>query len=334
MSLDPGCIPGEKDNTKIKLTIEQLIYERKFDASNFCIYTMIRKPLRSKFDRTRMMNVARFDHYCPWVCNQVGVRNHKSFLFFATSLYIGIFVLFHLTRSYFGTLDDLEDGEKGGVCSLIGEKFCLGYRHSSYTLYLLVWVGFQQTWLTMLVLVQFFQISRGYTTYEFDGRHNYPHRSNAAFSSIPTDELARYGQNMQISELSDSTDRTGEGENGAPANQQLQKMHFASKVLFCCSAGVMKSSVGRILGLKQFALISKDLFKMRSRRQYNQTGSPYNYGFVKNWLNFLFLKKPGERYSIKNLVRIPDHGEANLGESYVDYYKLYQAPANPNYTLV
>lgn len=335
MTSDPGCIPREKDNMKIKQTIEQLIYERKFDASNFCIYTMIRKPLRSRFDRDRMRNIARFDHYCPWVSNQVGVRNHKTFLCFATSLHLAIFVIFFLTRTYFNTLDEEEEeeDENTGLCSLIGENFCLGYRHSSYTFYLLIWVVIQQTWLTMLILVQFLQISRGYTTYEFDGRHAHLHNSNPTFASIPTDELAKYGQAMRV-ESSDTADSTIETLNDMPANQEPQKISSTSKVLFCLSAGVMKSSVGKILGLKQFALISRDLIRMRGRRQFQQIGSPYNYGFVKNWLNFLFLKKPGESYSLKTLVKIPEHGEANLGDSYVDYYRLYQAPANPNYTLV
>ncbi|ONH70722.1 Palmitoyltransferase AKR1 [Pichia kudriavzevii] len=77
MNMDPGFIPQETDPGTISQTIFQLLKERKFDSLNYCIYTNIRKPLFSKYSKDKKLNVARFDHYCPWVNNDIGIRNHK-----------------------------------------------------------------------------------------------------------------------------------------------------------------------------------------------------------------------------------------------------------------
>jgi palmitoyltransferase len=47
-----------------------------------CHATQIRKPLRSKHDRYSNRCVARFDHYCPWVFNVVGLKNHRMFVIY------------------------------------------------------------------------------------------------------------------------------------------------------------------------------------------------------------------------------------------------------------
>jgi len=40
------------------------------------------KPPRAHHDSITGRCVVKFDHYCPWVCNAVGYRNHKFFLMF------------------------------------------------------------------------------------------------------------------------------------------------------------------------------------------------------------------------------------------------------------
>ena len=44
----------------------------------------IHKPLRSKHDRFSNRCVARYDHYCPWVYNVVGLKNHRMFVIYLT----------------------------------------------------------------------------------------------------------------------------------------------------------------------------------------------------------------------------------------------------------
>ena len=47
-----------------------------------CTSSMIRKPLRSKHCSEGMLDhsIGRFDHYCPWVVNAIGYRNHHWFM--------------------------------------------------------------------------------------------------------------------------------------------------------------------------------------------------------------------------------------------------------------
>ena len=52
------------------------------DQVRICTSCMVRKPLRSKHCSEGMLDhmVGRFDHYCPWVINAVGYKNHQWFL--------------------------------------------------------------------------------------------------------------------------------------------------------------------------------------------------------------------------------------------------------------
>ena len=52
------------------------------DVERVCSTCGVRKPLRSKHCRFTRRCVARFDHYCPWIGNAVGYRNHPPFLTF------------------------------------------------------------------------------------------------------------------------------------------------------------------------------------------------------------------------------------------------------------
>ena len=47
-----------------------------------CKTTGLPKLARSKFCRHMNCNVARFDHFCPWLNQAVGQENYRCFLFF------------------------------------------------------------------------------------------------------------------------------------------------------------------------------------------------------------------------------------------------------------
>ncbi|VEU22371.1 DEKNAAC103447 [Brettanomyces naardenensis] len=315
MSIDPGYIPRETNTKVIQETIAGLIEHRKFDARNFCIYTMIQKPLRSKYSHSRRLNVAKFDHYCPWIYNDVGVRNHKVFFGFAISLCSSILVLMSLSLDYF---DELPDDDVS--CPLIGKKLCAGFYGSRSLFVLLIWTTFQQVWLIMLILVQSFQISKGYTTYEFGNKHQPTHVRESSFSSIPTDEdPQRDDEDLGGAEI------TIDEENSRASHSFLSK-------LACYPTFLINSKLSRVLGLNQFALISHDFLRDPKHRSLEEFR--YDYGFRLNWLNFLFLKREGEGYSLGNLFKLPRGGEANLGDAWVDYYKLYEPPVNVRYSRV
>jgi len=73
--MDPGIIP------KNSVSQEEMLDAFKQDkSSQYCITCRCKKPTRAKHCRTCNQCVARFDHYCPWINNDVGFYNHRLFL--------------------------------------------------------------------------------------------------------------------------------------------------------------------------------------------------------------------------------------------------------------
>ena len=94
MFINPGFVPTPADNNVILSQVAQLIELGKFDTDHFCVNSFVRKPLRSRYSKHNKRLIARFDHSCPWVYNDIGVRNHKIFITFVYSLNMAIFVFY------------------------------------------------------------------------------------------------------------------------------------------------------------------------------------------------------------------------------------------------
>lgn len=177
MTLNPGLVPVPTDHTKINIQIDELVSKGIFTSETFCVHSLVRKPLRSKYSHSKKRLVARFDHYCPWVYNDVGVRNHKVFMAFTYSLNIGVLIFSSLVLAYFkyqkvGNVSSLNydsdsDDEDNGSCMLFKGSLCKGYQNNHFLFNLLFWSWMQLLWLTLLSVTQTFQILKGLTTFEF-----------------------------------------------------------------------------------------------------------------------------------------------------------------------
>jgi len=53
-----------------------------FLPNKICSTAKVRKVARSKFCTTTWCNIARFDHFCPWINNAIGEENYRIFLLF------------------------------------------------------------------------------------------------------------------------------------------------------------------------------------------------------------------------------------------------------------
>lgn len=65
-------------------------------------YLQARRPLRSKHCATMDQCVAKFDHYCPWLLNDVGAGNHGQFLWLVVVMAVIVVLhtwhIFHCTQ--------------------------------------------------------------------------------------------------------------------------------------------------------------------------------------------------------------------------------------------
>ena len=93
---DPGCVYANRNQTYTEL-LSEVAQGSEPDARNWCKTTLVKKPLRAKFDAPTGLLVARHDHYCIWLDTAVGYGNHRVFMVFVFSQ-----VLSHLLFSIFG----------------------------------------------------------------------------------------------------------------------------------------------------------------------------------------------------------------------------------------
>ncbi|KAG5420952.1 AKR1 [Candida metapsilosis] len=306
MFINPGFVPTPSDNAVILSQVEDLLACGKFDTDHFCFNTFVRKPLRSRYSRHNKKLVARFDHYCPWVYNEIGVRNHKLFITFVYALNLAIVLFTHLTIEYFdklkGSIDSDDEDNQSFFCKLIDDDFCYGYKNNQFHFNLVVWCWLQYIWIFFLCLVQTFQILRGLTTWEFsslNSRIYNPTRSN--HSTVPE-------------EVADSLTQ--------PPRSDRKNNGFQT----CLN----------LLGIDQFVMTIKMTIASVFNRNRTTTVDPLHidiptdYGLKQNWLDFWIIGEANWR----NVFYLPIEGENNLNGQVVDYYKLYEYPPKSSNQVV
>ncbi|CAK7209815.1 palmitoyltransferase akr1 [Sporothrix bragantina] len=169
MVADPGFVPKLNGIAEQKQVIDDLIAQWKFDEANFCVPCMIRTPLRSKHCRRCNRCVAKHDHHCPWVYNCVGVNNHRHFFLYLINLTIGV-LIFDVIVYYAlsGAVAAAEAAATPGYdrCNLLSPGLCAVVNADAFTLLVAIWATLQLSWVSMLLFVQFVQVSRAMTTYE------------------------------------------------------------------------------------------------------------------------------------------------------------------------
>ena len=105
--LTVNCDPGyykdiQKENCVSVSSIDESFFKHRgweIEGNYSHIYSselLIRKPIRSKFDRVTDQIVIRFDHYCVYTLNPIGEKNHVKFLAFVYSVAISSFLFVNI----------------------------------------------------------------------------------------------------------------------------------------------------------------------------------------------------------------------------------------------
>ncbi|PLB42410.1 Palmitoyltransferase akr1 [Aspergillus candidus] len=292
---DPGFVPKLGSRNQQRATIAELFEQWKFDEENFCVYCMIRKPLRSKHCKRCARCVSKHDHHCPWIDNCVGTNNLRHFVLYITCLEIGILLFLRLTFNYINVLPSPAEA----TCSVINEKLCSYVLRDTFTLILVLWVCIQLVWVTMLCAVQLVQIARNQTTYENMRGHSidrsYP--SSRAFASAMTAGTTSF-------------DAAGLSSNGQGPNPMLGSSHRQRR------HGCLQQW-SSLLGVDAFFATARD--GLRDRVRTGRPKNPFSRGVVTNCRDFWCDSTPyfGRR----------EPGVAMLGGETINYNRMYESPS-------
>ncbi|QLQ81563.1 hypothetical protein HG537_0F03240 [Torulaspora globosa] len=318
LQADPGSIPAETDYDSVRETTRELLKTGKFDARHFCIESWVRKPLRSRYSTFNKTLVARFDHYCPWVYNDIGLKNHKRFIFFIGLLEIAICIFASLCMEYFDELEDRNEDYNGDLkCFwLIGDKLCAGLNFDLFTTLILLWAVFQSIWVAFLILVQAFQIFKGVTNYEFNKLKRDKKRMNMngtefneIFNTTPDDldQDSNKSPTDPIPAINSPNDQTG-----LNLPNTTTRRYFGT---FCA-----------ITGMDQWIIVLKEATGIsRNSNSSSSVSIPTNYGWKTNFKDF-WLNSDKTAPLWQRIFYTPRTSKALLGGKEVDYNKLYSYP--------
>lgn len=296
MISDPGFVPKLNGIAEQKAVIDELIAEWKFDEVNFCVTCMIRTPLRSKHCRRCHRCVAKHDHHCPWVYNCVAVNNHRQFFLYLISLTISICLYDWIVYDYMlaaaATASD--------VCNVLSPALCKFFNADAFSLIASFWGTLQLSWVSMLLFVQFIQVSRAMTTYE----NMYGIDRNAA-SSL-TSAFTSTG-----APLDPNHPNAVRPAAPAPANASSQGHHGHQH-------GSFLKQWSKILGVDTFIETATGRGAATGKSK-KQRKNPYSRGCLTNCKDFWCDPAPifGHR----------ETGSAVLGGHTINYMEMYESPA-------
>ncbi|AGO14181.1 AaceriAER388Cp [[Ashbya] aceris (nom. inval.)] len=299
---DPGYIPPEKDHNQIRATIHELLRIGKYDSKNFCTHSWIRRPLRAKYKRFANSVIMRYDHYCPWIYNYVGFRNHKLFIYFIFLLEIGILALAKLCLEYFDELKDNAKNKDALKCSILSKDLCAGFKYDPFTFFLLAWACFQGMWILTLNFVQLFECLKGVTEFEFS---QWQRQSRGLGGR-------EHVFNTAPEELMD--------EDPAEERNKLRSVGAAGQ-RHCCSTFTDATGFDRFLSIIGSAL----------GRRTPATHAPINYpietdyGWRQNLKDF-WLTSDVSAPMWRRILLPPAGTRGLLNGQEVDYQKLYELP--------
>eukprot|EP01130_Rhizamoeba_saxonica_P016992 TRINITY_DN8004_c0_g1_i1.p1 TRINITY_DN8004_c0_g1~~TRINITY_DN8004_c0_g1_i1.p1 ORF type:complete len:544 (-),score=84.96 TRINITY_DN8004_c0_g1_i1:31-1662(-) len=158
---DPGRIETHHEEENKFKFLDAVKNERKF---RLCATCLIEKPPRSKHCRQTDICVRRFDHYCFWIFNSVGEKNHVLFIIL---LFMIVFLHFFFVRFCIAAIS-LVQVEGGGMWLIQGYK-------SLPAITVLFFIHFfHGLWEAWLIYTQMKNIVNNMTLNEYINHKKYP----------------------------------------------------------------------------------------------------------------------------------------------------------------
>ncbi|GAA5844281.1 hypothetical protein JCM9279_001753 [Rhodotorula babjevae] len=323
VTLDPGSVRGPAVGSEgLKQVVEELVDAGAFNGMNFCLSCLVRRPLRSKHSYATERCVARFDHYCPWVWNDVGVSNHRQFLTFLITLVLGITSFLHVTYGYF--YEKAPDLPPTASCPALSPTFlCMALHYDPFPVLVAFWAALQLTWTVILLGAQLYQVARQLTTLEQSnlGRYGYmggkPGVSGAQQQGA-VEKWTAAKQARHAAQLGDAG--AGDGDDDPTSLAHAPATGASDDEGALSSARVPKGRMAlllRLLGLDRF-LLSSPPRSSRARRSRTAPGTapgaganPFDLGLRANCADFWTAgAELGVRYD--ELWGVPDGGFARV----------------------
>jgi len=145
-----------------------------------CVTCKFVKPFGTKHCATRDKCVARFDHYCPWMGNTIGKRNHKDFIIFLILESFAMAVAFCVAIARFN-----EESPTERLRSTAGIT-CFAALDALTLLPVL-----------MLTVAQISQVAQNVTTNELSNVHRYSYLKSADGSFSNPFDRGSYARNLR-----------------------------------------------------------------------------------------------------------------------------------------
>lgn len=279
--LDPGTCPRPVNDGELKAIIEDLASEGRLNGQTFCIQCMAKKPLRSKHCRLCDRCVARSDHHCPWIWNCVGSNNHRQFLMFVTTLVAGIILFDYLTYEFYASATPPDN--IAADCSPI---FCVPAAIDSFLLSVSLWSTLQLTWTSVLLVTQFWQVSRQLTTLEVSNLGRYGSMGGrGGFASGSGATGIQMGHRHHHAVNGERGDEESEGEGG-----HKHRHHHIGLCKALSAPGTCGAFLLNLVGLDRFTR-GRAAHGLALGSSSARARNPFDLGVVRNCRDFWTMGK-------------------------------------------
>lgn len=304
---NPGVIDINDDNEKICNIINELLECGNFDTKHFCIDTFVRKPIRSKYSNFQQRVIVRFDHFCPWVNNDIGLLNHKQFMFFITLIEITIPIFVKLCLKFFDEMEDYYhdnvDKSANFHCPIFDDEICFGMQKNTTIFLLMCWSIIQLIWVAMLNMIQWFQILKGITNYEFNLlAKKYKNQKGGEYFNSAPEELKDLNSDDSF-QLDTGEQDSNDINNVTDDNVINNRRNWLGMCI-------------KLTGMEQFlSILNTKKFSINT-----------NYGIKQNLIDFWLTYDKKAPIWLRFVQSPANNGIAYLDGKEVNYFTLYKLP--------